>query len=128
MCGGEIPDGPGFYYPVTILKNVKPGMPAYDDELFGPVIAFIDAESEADAFEIANDVRFGLGAAVFTQDLVKGEHIARHQLHAGTCCVNALVASNPALPFGGIKASGYGRELGAEGIHEFVNIKTVCIR
>ena len=127
VCGGEIPAGPGFYYPVTILKNVKPGMPAYDDEMFGPVIAFIDAETEADAIAIANDVRFGLGAAVFTQDLAKGEHIARYALQAGTCCVNTLVTSNPALPFGGIKASGYGRELSAEGIHEFVNIKAVCI-
>lgn len=127
VCGGELPEGPGFYYPATILRNIKPGMPAYDSELFGPVIAFVDAETEQEAFDIANNVRFGLGAAVFTKDIKKGEHIARHLLQAGTCCVNAMVTSNPALPFGGIKASGYGRELAAEGIHEFVNIKTVCI-
>jgi succinate-semialdehyde dehydrogenase/glutarate-semialdehyde dehydrogenase len=127
VCGGEIPEGPGFYYPVTILKNIKPGMPAYEDELFGPVICFIDADDEEQAIDIANSVRFGLGAAVFTQDLSKGEDIARKKLIAGTTCVNAMVASNPALPFGGAKMSGYGRELSMEGIHEFVNVKTICI-
>ena len=127
VCGGEIPNGRGFYYPVTILKNVKAGMPAFENELFGPVIAFIDAKDENEAFEMANNVRFGLGAAVFTKDIKKGEHIARHILQAGTCCVNAMVASNPALPFGGVKSSGFGRELSSEGIHEFVNIKTICI-
>jgi succinate-semialdehyde dehydrogenase/glutarate-semialdehyde dehydrogenase len=128
VCGGVMPEGPGNFYPPTILRNVRPGMEAYDNELFGPVIAFIDADNEAHAFEIANCTRFGLGAAVFTQDLVKGEHIARNILQAGTCCVNAKVISDPALPFGGIKASGYGRELAGEGIREFVNIKTICIR
>jgi len=128
ICGGEIPEGPGFYYPVTILKNVKPGMPAYDQELFGPVIAFIDVENEEQAISVANNVRFGLGAVVFTQDVARGEVIARDKLYAGTSCVNTMVASNPALPFGGIKASGFGREMSMEGIHEFVNVKTICIK
>lgn len=127
ICGGEIPQGPGFYYPVTILSGIKPGMPAYDDEMFGPVIALLEAKDEADAIRMANDVRFGLGAAVFTRDIARGEQIAREQLQAGTCCVNAMVASHPALPFGGTKFSGFGRELSVEGIHEFVNIKTVCV-
>ncbi len=128
VCGGVMPEGPGFYYPVTILRQVKPGMPAYDQELFGPVIAFIDVDDEQHAIDVANNVRFGLGAAVFTQDLAKGEHIAREKLHAGAACVNAMVASNPALPFGGIKASGFGRELSMEGIHEFVNVKIICVK
>lgn len=127
VCGGEMPEGPGFYYPVTILRGIKPGMPAYDDEMFGPVIAFLDANDEADAIRIANDVRFGLGAAVFTRDIAHGEKIAREQLQAGTCCVNTMVASHPAVPFGGTKFSGFGRELSVEGIHEFVNIKTVWV-
>lgn len=127
LCGGEMPEGEGFYYPVTILDGVKPGISAYSEELFGPVISFITANDEAHAIEIANSLSFGLGAAVFTQDLARGERIAREQLQAGTCVVNTLVTSHFALPFGGIKNSGIGRELSAEGIHEFVNIKTVCI-
>ncbi len=127
VTGGKPIEGPGFFYPVTILKNVKPGMPAYDDEIFGPVIAFIAAKNEQDAVRIANDSTFGLGAAVFTKNVERGEKIAQ-QLAAGTCCVNTLVASAPRLPFGGIKFSGFGRELAAEGIHEFTNIKTVCVK
>lgn len=127
VLGGKILPGEGFFYPVTVLKNVKPGMPAYDAEIFGPVITFINAKDEQDAIRIANDTRYGLGAAVFTKDIKRGEQIAK-QLEAGTCCVNTLVASDPRLPFGGIKASGFGRELAAEGIHEFNNIKTICIK
>jgi succinate-semialdehyde dehydrogenase/glutarate-semialdehyde dehydrogenase len=127
LLGGEIPTGPGAYYPPTILSEVKPGMPAYDDELFGPVAAVISAKNEEDAVRIANDSVFGLGAAVFTRNLERGERIAR-EIEAGSAFVNALVASDPRLPFGGIKQSGYGRELGCYGIREFVNIKTVCIR
>ena len=102
-------------------------MPAYDEELFGPVASIITAKDEADAIKKANDSTFGLGAAVFTKDKKKGEKIAATQLQAGSCFVNSLVKSDPRLPFGGIKQSGYGRELGMFGIHEFVNIKTVFV-
>ncbi len=127
LLGGEIAPGPGAYYPPTALAEVKPGMPAYDDELFGPVAAIIRAKDEEDAVRIANDSVFGLGAAVFTQDVERGERVAR-ELEAGSTFVNALVASDPRLPFGGIKQSGYGRELGSYGIREFVNVKTVYIK
>jgi len=127
ICGGEIPEGKGFYYPPTILANIKPGMPAYDDEIFGPVIAIIKATDEDNAISIANDTRYGLSAAVFTQDIERGEMIASNKIHVGVCYVNGLVTSDPSLPFGGIKASGHGRELASEGIREFVNIKTVCV-
>jgi succinate-semialdehyde dehydrogenase/glutarate-semialdehyde dehydrogenase len=101
-------------------------MAAYDEELFGPVAAVIEAGDEDDAIRIANDTSFGLGAAVFTQDRTRGERVAR-RLDAGAVFVNAQVASDPRMPFGGIKASGYGRELGAYGIKEFVNAKTVVV-
>lgn len=127
ILGGELPKGKNAFYPATILTKVKKGMPAYDEELFGPVAAIIAAKDEADAIRIANDSTFGLGAAVFTGDKERGEKIAAIQLQAGSCFVNSLVKSDPRLPFGGIKQSGYGRELGMFGIHEFVNIKTVYI-
>ena len=127
LCGGEIPAGDGFYYPPTILTGIQPGMAAYEEELFGPVACVIHVETEIDAIRIANDTHFGLGAAIFTQDVEKGERIAREELQAGTCNVNTMVTSDPRLPFGGIKQSGYGRELSIEGIHEFVNIKTIAI-
>jgi succinate-semialdehyde dehydrogenase/glutarate-semialdehyde dehydrogenase len=127
LLGGEIPSGPGAFYPPTVLAEVQPGMPAYDDELFGPVAAIIRATNEADGVRIANDSVFGLGAAVFTRDIERGERVAR-ELEAGSTFVNALVASDPRLPFGGIKQSGYGRELGSYGIREFVNIKTVYVK
>ncbi len=127
LMGGEIPPGPGAFYPPTVLADVRPGMPAYDEELFGPVAAIIAARDEEDAIRIANDSVFGLGAAVFTKDAERGERIAR-RLDAGCTFVNALVASDPRLPFGGIKESGYGRELSTYGIKEFVNVKTVVVR
>jgi succinate-semialdehyde dehydrogenase/glutarate-semialdehyde dehydrogenase len=127
LLGGALPAGPGAYYPPTVLSNVKPGMPAWNEELFGPVAAIIRAENEEDAVRIANDTNFGLGAAVFTQNLNRGEQIAR-SLDAGATFVNCAVASDPRMPFGGIKESGYGRELGSYGIKEFVNLKTVSIR
>jgi succinate-semialdehyde dehydrogenase/glutarate-semialdehyde dehydrogenase len=102
-------------------------MPAFDEEMFGPVAAIIIARHEEDAIQLANDSIFGLGAAVFTGDKKRGEHIAATRLEAGSCFVNSLVKSDPRLPFGGIKQSGYGRELGMFGIHEFVNIKTVFV-
>jgi len=128
LLGGAIPDGPGAYYPPTVLADVASGMPAYDEELFGPVAAIIAAKDEAEAIAIANDSVFGLGAAVFTQDVARGERIAATELEAGCCFVNAFVKSDPRLPFGGIKESGYGRELSHYGIREFVNIKTVYVK
>jgi len=127
VLGGILPKGKNAFYPATVLTKVKPGMPAYDEEMFGPVAAIISAKDEADAIRIANDSNFGLGAAVFTLDQKKAEKIASNQLQAGACFANALVKSDPRLPFGGIKQSGYGRELGLFGIHEFVNIKSVYI-
>jgi succinate-semialdehyde dehydrogenase/glutarate-semialdehyde dehydrogenase len=128
LLGGEIPKGKGAFYPPTVLANVTKGMPAYDEELFGPVAAIISAKDEAEAIAIANDSVFGLGAAVFTRDAAKGERIAAEELEAGCCFVNAFVKSDPRLPFGGIKESGYGRELSHYGIKEFVNIKTVYVK
>lgn len=127
LLGGEVPDGAGAYYPPTVLTDVGKGMPAYDEELFGPVAAIIPVASDREAIEIANDSVFGLGAAVFTSDVAKGEDIATRELEAGACFVNAFVKSDPRLPFGGIKESGYGRELSHHGIKEFVNIKTVYV-
>lgn len=128
LLGGEIPESKGAFYPPTVLTNVTKGMPAYDDELFGPVAAIIAVKDEKEAIRVANDSIFGLGAAVFTQDLAKGERIAATELEAGCCFVNALVKSDPRLPFGGVKESGYGRELAHYGIKEFVNIKTVFVK
>ena len=128
ILGGIIPETDGAFYPPTILRNVKPGMAAFDEELFGPVAALIKAEDESDAINLANKSIFGLGAAVFTKDLKRGERIAKEKLNAGCCFVNDFVKSDPRLPFGGIKESGYGRELSPFGIKEFVNIKTVYIK
>jgi succinate-semialdehyde dehydrogenase/glutarate-semialdehyde dehydrogenase len=128
LLGGKLPDGPGAFYPPTVLAEVKPGMPAYEEELFGPVAAVLSAKDTADAVRIANDTSFGLGAAVFTSDVQAGERIAAEELEAGCCFVNAFVKSDPRLPFGGIRESGYGRELGVFGIREFVNVKTVYVR
>lgn len=127
LLGGEVPDGPGAYYPATLLTNVQKGMPAYDEEVFGPVAAVIMARDEEDAIRIANDTPYGLGAAVFTKDVERGEKIAAERIEAGSCFVNAFVKSDPRLPFGGVKGSGYGRELSELGIREFVNVKTVYI-
>jgi succinate-semialdehyde dehydrogenase/glutarate-semialdehyde dehydrogenase len=127
LLGGKIPEGKGAFYPPTVLTDVKKGMPAYDEELFGPVAAIITVRDEEDAIRVANDSVFGLGAAVFTTDLEKGERIAINELEAGSCFVNAFVKSDPRLPFGGVKESGYGRELSHYGIKEFVNIKTVFV-
>lgn len=127
LTGGEIPRQPGAFYPATVLTDVRAGMPAYSEELFGPVATIIPVDDEDEALRVANDTEFGLGAAVFTRDRERGEAIATRQFDAGTCFVNAFVRSDPRLPFGGIKSSGYGRELGSFGIREFVNIKSVYI-
>jgi succinate-semialdehyde dehydrogenase/glutarate-semialdehyde dehydrogenase len=128
LTGGYIPEGDGAYYPATVLGDVKKGMVAYHEELFGPVASLIRAESEADAIEIANDTVFGLGAAVFTKDIERGKRIAEEELEAGCCFVNDFVRSDPRLPFGGVKESGYGRELSHHGMMEFVNVKGVYIK
>lgn len=126
LLGGEIPNVKGAYYPPTVLSNVSPGMPAYDDEIFGPVASLIKVKNEKEAIKVANSTSFGLGAAVFTKDNERGERIAEKELVAGSCFVNDSVRSDARLPFGGVKESGYGRELSVFGIREFVNIKTVC--
>jgi succinate-semialdehyde dehydrogenase/glutarate-semialdehyde dehydrogenase len=125
ITGGIIPKRDGWFYRPTVLTNISKGMPAYEEELFGPVATVIKAKDEQEAIEIANDTDFGLGAAVFSEDVEHAEEIAAKQLKAGCCFVNDFVKSDPRLPFGGIKQSGIGRELSHFGIKEFVNIKTV---
>jgi succinate-semialdehyde dehydrogenase/glutarate-semialdehyde dehydrogenase len=128
LCGGYIPDRAGAWYPPTVLTNVRKGMRAYEEELFGPVAAIIEARDEADALRIANDSPFGLGGAIFSKNRKRAEMLAATELQAGSCFVNDFVHSDPRLPFGGVKDSGYGRELGAFGIREFTNAKTVFIK
>ena len=128
LCGGELPEQPGAWYPPTVLSGVRPGQAAHDEEIFGPVAAIIEAHDEAEAIRIANDSEFGLGSGVLTSDLARGERIAAEALEAGMSFVNTNVRSDPRLPFGGIKHSGYGRECGEFGIHEFVNVKTVLVQ
>lgn len=127
IVGGHVIDGPGSFYAATLLDQVAPGMPAYDDELFGPVATLIRATDEEDALHIANDTRFGLGGSVWTGDAARGERFAR-RMACGCAFVNGIVKSDPRLPFGGIGDSGYGRELSRLGIREFVNQQTIWIR
>ena len=126
LTGGRRMKGPGFYFAPTVLEGVRPGMPAYDQELFGPVAALIRATDEEDALRIANDTLFGLGASIWTADRDKARALAA-RIEAGSVFINGMVKSDPRLPFGGIKMSGFGRELSSYGIKEFVNIKTVVI-
>jgi succinate-semialdehyde dehydrogenase/glutarate-semialdehyde dehydrogenase len=128
LLGGRVPAEKGAFYPPTVLTDVRKGMPAFDEEIFGPAAAVIAARDEADAIRLANESPFGLGAAVFTRDAARGERIAADALEAGGCFVNSFVRSDPRLPFGGLKESGYGRELSHFGIREFVNIKTVYVK
>jgi succinate-semialdehyde dehydrogenase/glutarate-semialdehyde dehydrogenase len=125
--GGELPAGPGFFYPPTVLANVMPGMAAFDEETFGPVAAIVRAADVDDAVRLANVSRYGLGASVWTNDADRAEQLAG-RIDAGAVFVNGIVKSDSRVPFGGIKSSGYGRELSAFGIHEFVNIKTVWVK
>jgi succinate-semialdehyde dehydrogenase/glutarate-semialdehyde dehydrogenase len=127
VVGGVVPEDRGAFYPATVLAGVTPGMPAFDEEVFVPVAAVVRARDADDAVRLANLSRFGLGASVWTRDSALGERVAG-QIQAGSVFVNGMVKSDPRLPFGGIKASGYGRELAAAGIREFVNLKTVWIR
>ncbi|MGP5551083.1 NAD-dependent succinate-semialdehyde dehydrogenase [Psychrobacter namhaensis] len=121
--GGKLPAGKGSFYPATILENVKKGQPAYDDELFGPVASLIRAKDQDDALRIANDSRYGLGGAIFSKDEEKAIRLAREEFDTGMVYINGYGLANPALPFGGVKNSGHGREHGGFGIKEFVNIK-----
>ena len=125
LCGGKMTEGDGFYYPVTVLGNVKPGQPAYDDELFGPVASLIKAKDEKDAMRIANDSRFGLGGGIFSKDEEKATKLAQDYFDTGMVFINSFGIADPAMPFGGVKDSGFGREHGGFGMKEFVNVKAV---
>jgi succinate-semialdehyde dehydrogenase/glutarate-semialdehyde dehydrogenase len=126
LLGGRVPDGPGAYYPPTVLAAVHEGMPAFDEETFGPAAAVVRAKDEADAVRLANRSAYGLGASLWTRDRVRAERLVP-EIEAGLVFVNGLVKSDPRLPFGGVKRSGYGRELSELGLREFVNVKTVWI-
>jgi succinate-semialdehyde dehydrogenase/glutarate-semialdehyde dehydrogenase len=126
LAGGRAPDRPGFYYEPTVLDRVSQGMPVLTEEVFGPAVPLIRAVDADDAVRLANDTRFGLGSNVWTSDLARGEEIAL-RLDAGHTAVTGMTASDPRLPFGGVKDSGYGRELSSHGIHEFVNVHTVVV-
>ncbi|MFZ3143727.1 NAD-dependent succinate-semialdehyde dehydrogenase [Psychrobacter glacincola] len=125
--GGKLPEGKGSFYPATILENVEKGQPAYDDELFGPVASLIRAKDQDDALRIANDSRYGLGGAIFSKDEDKAIRLANEEFDTGMVYINGYGLANPALPFGGVKNSGHGREHGGFGIKEFVNIKGVHV-
>jgi len=128
LCGGELPGGPGCFYPPSVLAGVVPGMPAFDDELFGPVAAIVEAADERELVRLANATPYGLGAAVFSRDTERATRLAVEELAAGSVFVNDFVRSDPRLPFGGIRASGFGRELGLPGLREFTNAKTISVR
>ena len=127
LCGGEVPDRTGAYYPATVLGNVTPGMPAYDDEIFGPVASIIRAKDDADAMRIANDSRYGLGGGIFCTDEEHALKLAREEFDTGMVRINSFGAADPNMPFGGVQDSGYGREHGRFGMEEFVNAKAVSI-
>ena len=127
LCGGKRIEGEGYFIEPAVLSNVFPGMPAYDEEMFGPVASLIKAKNETDAIRIANDSSFGLGASLWTNNLDRAKELAK-EIESGAVFINGMVKSDPRLPFGGVKTSGYGRELSHYGIKEFVNIKTVWVK
>ena len=127
LCGGTIPEGKGFFYPPTVLSGVHKWMEVYSEETFGPVATLIEAKDDNEAILIANDTPYGLGSAVFSGNTDRALAIA-DQLDAGCCFINSMVKSDPRMPFGGVKQSGYGRELSSYGMHEFVNIKSLCYK
>jgi succinate-semialdehyde dehydrogenase/glutarate-semialdehyde dehydrogenase len=124
LMGGFITTPNSAFYPITVLSEVRPGMIAFDEEIFGPVFSLVRAKSEEEAIKLANLSKYGLGAAIFSQNIEKAEEIANKKLNVGMCYINEFVKSDPRLPFGGIKHSGFGRELSINGILEFVNVKT----
>jgi len=126
VLGGTVPNQPGAYYPPTVLTNVKPGVAAFDEETFGPVAAVIRVKDEAEAIAMANHSRFGLGSSVWSKDLDRANRVAA-QIESGMVFINSMTRSDSRLPFGGVKASGFGRELWTQGIRSFANVKTVCI-
>nr|WP_092424737.1 NAD-dependent succinate-semialdehyde dehydrogenase [Alloyangia pacifica] len=126
-CGGTLPEGRGYYYPATVLVDVAPGQPAYDDELFGPVASVIRAKDDEDAMRIANDSRFGLGGGIFSKDVGYATELARKHFDTGMVFINHFNLATPEMPFGGVKNSGYGREHGGFGVHEFVNAKAIAV-
>ncbi len=127
LCGGKAETGEGYFYPATVLSNVKPGQPAYDDELFGPVASLIKAKDENDAMRIANDSRFGLGGGIFSKDVEKATQLAETHFDTGMVFINSFGLAKPNMPFGGVKNSGFGREHGGFGMKEFVNVKSIMI-
>lgn len=127
LIGGQPIAGKGFYYPATVIEGVVPGMPAFDEELFGPVVVLIRAKNEEEAIALANNTPYGLGAGVFTQNIEHGEYLAANRIEAGACSINTIVSSDPRIPFGGIKKSGLGYELGTAGIREFVHMKSIGV-
>ncbi|MCE8471208.1 aldehyde dehydrogenase family protein, partial [Rhodovulum sulfidophilum] len=127
LCGGEVPDRTGAFYPATVLVDVKPGQPAYDDELFGPVASVIKAKDDEDAMRIANDSRFGLGGGIFSKDVARARELASTYFDTGMVSINSYNVAIPNMPFGGVKDSGYGREHGGFGMKEFVNAKSLYI-
>lgn len=127
LCGGKIPKGTGFFYPATVLGNITPGQPAYDEELFGPVASLIKAKDDKDAMRIANDSRFGLGGGIFSKDEGKAIKLAQDHFDTGIILINSYGLAQPNMPFGGVKDSGYGREHGGFGIKEFVNVKSIMM-
>ncbi len=127
LCGGKMPEGDGYYYPATVLDNLEPGQPAYDDELFGPIASLIKAKDADDAMRIANSSRFGLGGGIFSKDEEKAKDLAKNHFDTGMVFINSFGLAKPNMPFGGVKDSGYGREHGGFGLHEFVNVKAVML-
>ncbi|WP_300396056.1 NAD-dependent succinate-semialdehyde dehydrogenase [Henriciella sp.] len=127
QCGGDVPKDDGWWYPATVLDNVKPGQPAYDDELFGPVASLIRAKDGDDAMRIANDSRFGLGGGIFSEDKEKAIELAEKHFDTGMVFINGFGLAQPNMPFGGVKDSGYGREHGGFGMKEFVNVKAINV-
>jgi succinate-semialdehyde dehydrogenase/glutarate-semialdehyde dehydrogenase len=127
LCGGQAPDRIGAYYPATVLADLARGMPAYDDEIFGPVAAIIRARDNADAMRLANDSRYGLGGGIFSQNVDHAVRLARDNFDTGMIHINSFGAADPNMPFGGVKDSGYGREHGGFGMMEFVNVKSIYL-
>lgn len=127
LCGGEVPERTGAYYPSTVLADLAPGMPAYDDEIFGPVASIIRARDDEDAMRLANESRYGLGGGIFSKDEERALKLARDYFDTGMIRINSFGAADPNMPFGGVKNSGYGREHGGFGMKEFVNVKSIFL-